>query len=211
MPLVAITHPWSNTVMILEGIVTTLGDGGLANVAPMGPRVEADMGRFVLRPFQTSTTFRNLKRQGEGVLHVTDDVLLFARAALGLDLDEPTRPADVVEGVILTRACRYHEFRVVQWDESEERASLLVETVAEGRLRDFFGFNRAKNAVIEAAVLATRANILPIADILDSFQRLAPVVEKTGGDSERLAFALLLDHVQALAQDTDQARETLEP
>ncbi len=42
------------------------------------------MRRFVLRPFRTSTTYRNLKAHGEGVLHITDDVLLLARTAIGL-------------------------------------------------------------------------------------------------------------------------------
>ena len=70
-------------VMILEGIVTTLGPEGLLNVAPMGPQVDDAMRRFVLRPYRTSTTYRNLKARGEGVLHVTDDVLLLARSAVG--------------------------------------------------------------------------------------------------------------------------------
>jgi hypothetical protein len=188
-------------VMILEGIVTTLGPDQQLNVAPMGPRVDEDMRRFTLRPFQTSTTFRNLARLGEGVLHVTDDVLLFARAALGLELDEPVRPADMVQGMILTHACRYHEFRVVVLDDREQRANITVETVAEGRFRDFFGFNRAKHAVIEAAVLATRTDFLPIAEILDDFRKLAAPVEKTGGDQERAAFRLLLDHVEKMARD----------
>ena len=29
----------------------------------------------MLRPFHTSTTYQNLKARGEGVFHVTDDVL----------------------------------------------------------------------------------------------------------------------------------------
>ncbi|HJT78949.1 MAG TPA: DUF447 domain-containing protein, partial [Gemmataceae bacterium] len=69
--------------MILEGIVTTLSPDGALNVAPMGPHVTPGMERFLLRPFPTSQTYRNLTAHGEGVLHVTDDVLLLARAALG--------------------------------------------------------------------------------------------------------------------------------
>ena len=42
-----------------------------------------NMARFVLRPFHTSTTYHNLKARGEGVLHVTDDVLLLAQTAIG--------------------------------------------------------------------------------------------------------------------------------
>src|SRR5262245_48426931 len=167
----------------------------------MGPRVGPDMRRFVLRPFQTSTTFRNLRDTGEGVLHVTDDVLLLARAAIGRDVREPHRPADRVRGCVLTNACRYYEFRVADLDDHEPRATLLAETVAEGRLRDFFGLNRAKHAVVEASILATRIGLLPPDEILAEFRRLSPLVEKTGGPPEREAFDLLLEHVR----EADQA------
>src|SRR5258708_7849122 len=46
--------------MILEGIVTTISPEGTINVAPMGPRVEPGMDRFVLRPFKTAQTYRHL-------------------------------------------------------------------------------------------------------------------------------------------------------
>ena len=62
--------------MILEGLVTTVDAYGEVNISPMGPRVDASMSRLVLRPYQTAKTYQNLKRVGEGVFHVTDDVLL---------------------------------------------------------------------------------------------------------------------------------------
>lgn len=185
--------------MILEGIVTTLGPDGVLNIAPMGPIVEPDMARFVLRPFRTSTTYRNLKAHGEGVLHVTDDVLLLARAAIGNDVQAPTRPASVVRGRVLTGACYYYEFKVNIFHDQEDRTTLQAETVASGRFRDFFGFNRAKHAVIEAAILATRTAFLPIPEILDEYRKLKTLVEKTGGEAEHAAFALLWEHVQAAA------------
>ncbi len=41
--------------MILEGIVTTLSLEGELNIAPMGPKLESDLGmrRFELRPYRT--------------------------------------------------------------------------------------------------------------------------------------------------------------
>lgn len=186
--------------MILEGIVTTLNRTGRLNVAPMGPVVDTEMRRFLLRPFRTSTTYANLKETGVGVLHVTDDVLLLARAAIGQPVSPATRPAKVVEGKILEDACRYFEFRVVETDDRSERATFVAETVAEGRLRDFFGLNRGKHAVVEAAILATRVGILPIQDILEDYRRLAPLVEKTGGDAEHEAFRLLTRYVENAVQ-----------
>src|SRR5262245_15945099 len=117
----------------------------------MGPNFDSElkMDRFVLRPYQSSTTYANLKARGEGVFHVTDDVLLLAQAAIGVAIDPPpvTRPAERVAGIILVGACRYYEFRVADLDDREERTTVVVETVAQGRLRDFLGFNRAKHAV----------------------------------------------------------------
>src|SRR4051794_8279835 len=97
--------------MILEGIVTTLSPDGRVNVAPMGPHVDPGLERFVLRPFRTAQTYRNLKAHGEGVLHVTDDVLLLARGALG-PVEPPFFPATCVHGFVLRDTCRYYEFRV---------------------------------------------------------------------------------------------------
>src|SRR5206468_3080836 len=97
-------------------------------------------------------------------------------------------------------ACRYYEFRVTGCDDRDERAALAAETVAEGRLRDFFGLNRAKHEVVEAAILATRTALLPLDEILAEYRKLAVLVEKTGGPAEHVAFGLLSQHVGALAR-----------
>jgi hypothetical protein len=187
--------------MILEGIVTTVSPEGALNVAPMGPHVGAGMERFLLRPFPTAQTYRNLKAHGEGVLHVTDDVLLLARAALGpVEPPPPVFAAACVRGWVLADACRYFEFRVRSLDESAPRVRVEAETVHAGRLRDFFGFNRAKHAVVEAAILATRTDFLPLDEIEAEYRKLLVVVDKTGGEQERQAFALLQQHVERVAR-----------
>lgn len=187
--------------MILEGIVTTVSPAGAVNVAPMGPIVDAAMRRFVLRPFHTAQTYRNLKAHGEGVLHVTDDVLLLAQAALGsVEPPPPLVPARHVRGFVLQDCCRYYEFRVSAIDDREERCRIEVEVIYAERVRDFFGFNRAKHAIIEAAILATRTAFLPLADVLAEYRKLAVIVAKTGGDQEKQAFAFLQTHVEQVAR-----------
>jgi len=187
--------------LILEGIVTTVDSHGTINIAPMGPDVGPEMDRFLLRPFRTSQTFQNLKTNGEGVLHVTDDVLLLAKAAIGGVEPLPALVrAKIIRGWILQDSCRYFEFRVKSMDESEERIRIEAEVVASERLRDFFGFNRAKHSVVEAAILATRTAFLPLDQIEAEYEKLAVLVEKTGGEQEHLAFALLQDHIAEVAQ-----------
>jgi uncharacterized protein len=188
--------------MILEGIVTTVSTEGDVNIAPMGPHVRLDpatgeLVRFVLRPFRTAQTYANLMAHGEGVLHVTDDVLLLARAALGaLDPPPVLRPALHVRGWVLADACRFHEFRVIAHDDQTERARFEAEVVHTSRLRDFFGFNRAKHAVVEAAILATRTALLPLDEIEADYRKLAVLVEKTGGPQELAAFAFLQEYLR---------------
>jgi uncharacterized protein len=168
--------------MILEGLITTTDAHGQPHLAPMGPTVTADMDSFLLRPFPTSNTYKNLLAHGEGVLHVTDDARMLAYAAVGkLNPMPPTRPAGVVRGFILTQACRYFEFRVRSIDTSAERVRIEADVVARGTLRDFFGFNRARHAVLEAAILATRFHLLPSTEIEAEFVKLAVIVDKTGG------------------------------
>jgi hypothetical protein len=182
--------------MILEGIVTTISPAGEVNIAPMGPTVRPDMQRFLLRPFPTAQTYNNLMRHGEGVLHVTDDVLLLARAAVGkVEPPPPLVAASRVRGFILAEACRYYEFRITSIDSNSQRVRMEAEVVHSGQLRDFFGFNRAKHAVVEAAILATRTAFLPGEEIELEYRRLRTIIEKTGGEQEHEAFAFLQRHV----------------
>jgi hypothetical protein len=188
--------------MILEGLVTTLAADGTVNLAPMGPRLYPPFTlepgtAFDLRPFATARTYTNLRGHPEGVLHVHDDVLLLARAAVGPVEPLPNLFAAVrVRGVVLAGACRAVEFRVVAVDDSGPRVTLRVEALHVHRLRDFFGFNRAMFAVLEAAILATRLHLLPRAEIEADYDRLAVLVQKTGGPREHEAFTLLRQHVR---------------
>ncbi len=190
---------------ILEGVVTTTGEDGTTNVSPMGPIVDEGIDTLVLRPYRTSTTYQNLKRTGVGVFHVTDDVELIARAAVDrLETEPEWIDCTAVEGRILAGACRWYAFRVAELDDRQERTEIVARVVDRGRLRDFFGFNRAKHAVLEAAILATRLDILPAEEIFTELERLAVLVEKTAGRQEQRAFDFLVEYVHAnLASKTD--------
>lgn len=183
--------------MILEGIVTTINGDGSLNIAPMGPMVLGDFEAFLLRPYQTSTTYENLKRDPCGVFHVVDDALLLARAAIDCWEELPaTFPASKVNGNVIEAACRWYEFEVESLDDKEPRTSIKVRVVHRGHIRDFFGWNRAKHAVLEAAILATRVHLLAESEIQEQMDKFRIPVEKTAGPAEREAFDLLSRYVQ---------------
>ncbi|HYO25788.1 MAG TPA: DUF447 domain-containing protein [Lacipirellulaceae bacterium] len=185
---------------IIEGLVATRDEAGNCHIAPMGPLVGAQFDRLWLRPFVTSSTYQNLRLRRAGVFHTTDDVEMLAAAAIGALRPLPAvTPAAAVEADVIVDACMWFAFEVESVDDSTERSTIAARVVDRGVLREFTGFNRAKHAVVEAAILATRVRILPAEQIIGELERLALPIQKTGSAAEVRAFAMLKDYVRAIA------------
>ncbi|MDA0832515.1 MAG: DUF447 family protein [Planctomycetota bacterium] len=182
--------------LILEGIVTTQNSEGVLNIAPMGPLVDEDLTSFTFRPFESSQTYQNLKRSRQGVFHVIDDVYLIAQGAIDRWLESPeTFSAETISGRVLSSACRWYEFEIVELRDESPRSTMTARVLHQGKRHDFWGFNRAKHAVLEAAILATRVHLLDPQELQSEFERLQLIVAKTAGPREAAAFALLLSYV----------------
>ncbi len=180
--------------MIIESILTSMDDAGAINFAPMG--VEWDEERIVLKPFLETTTFRNVSAAGAAVVNLTDDAMLFAQGAISSP-SYPAFPAEVVRGVVLEAACSWRELEVVSVDDTPPRSRIEARVVHRGFRREFVGFNRARHAVLEAAILATRTHLLPAEQIRAEFEKLRVIVDKTAGPRERDAMALLTGYVRS--------------
>jgi len=183
--------------MIVEGLLTTMNAESELNVAPMGPIVTGDYDSLLLRPFQSSTSYLNLQETRCGVFHVVDSVAVIAEAAIGRIRQQPAHePAAVVDGRVLLDCCRWFEFSVASIDSTHARSEITTKIVHRGHRRHFFGFNRARHAVIEAAILASRVHLLDRNDMLQQFATLRSAVLKTGGEAEIQAFDQLTQFVE---------------
>jgi hypothetical protein len=183
---------------VIETVVTTINPDGSVNCGAMG--VEWGEARIVIKPYRGTRTLRNLRATGVAVVNLTDDILLFSQAALG-DPQPPTRPAASVEGAVLDDACSWREVRVEAIDDDAERALVTAAVVARGTGREFLGLNRARHAVLEASILASRVRLLPADDIRAELRRLQPLVDKTAGPREREAMAYVSDHLRTAVGD----------
>lgn len=178
--------------MIIESILTTVDAAGQVNCAPMG--VEWGEEIIIIKPFQETTTYRNLLVNESAVVNLTDNVLLFAQSAIASPVFL-TRPAEMVAGVVLQDVCSWREVRVEAIDPSEPRARITTRVVWRGFAREFLGFNRARHAVLEAAILATRTHMLARDHLLAEFERLQVLVDKTAGPLEFEAMYLLTNYL----------------
>jgi hypothetical protein len=180
--------------VIIETIVTSMAADGSINFAPMG--VEWGEEVIVLKPFLETTTFRNLRESRAAVVNLTDDVMLFAQGAISSP-QFPWRPAAVVRGAVLEAACSWREIEVATIDDTPPRSRIEGRVVHTGFSREFLGFNRARHAVLEAAILATRTHLIPADEIREEYSRLQVVVDKTAGPRERDAMAFLTEYVRS--------------
>jgi hypothetical protein len=179
---------------IVETVTTTINPDGTVNCAAMGVEWGEDV--IVIKPFPSTRTLRNLRATGAAVVNLTDDILLFTQAALG-DPHPPTRPTAAIDGAVLADACSWREVTVEAIDAGGPRARVTTRVVARGTGREFLGFNRARHAVLEASIVASRARMLPAAEIRAELERLQVLVDKTAGPREREAMELVRRHVRA--------------
>ena len=180
--------------MIIESIVTSMNAEGDVNFAPMG--VEWGEAAIVLKPFLETTTFRNVRQTGVAVVNLTDDAMLLAQGAISSP-QFPWVPASVVRGAVLEAACSWRELEVVTIDDTPPRSRIEARVAHRGLRREFIGFNRAKHAVLEAAILATRTHLIPAEEIRAEYARLQLIVDKTAGPREREAMAMLTEYVRS--------------
>jgi hypothetical protein len=179
--------------VIVETIVTTVAEDGSVNCAPMG--VEWDDEVILLKPFLETATYRNVMATRAAVVNLTDDIRIFARAAISNPTYQ-TAPATVVRGVVLADCCSWREVKVRSIDSTPPRSRIETEVVYRGTRREFIGFNRARHAVLEAAIYATRLHLLPRAFIESELARLQVIVDKTAGPHEIEAMDLLTRHIR---------------
>jgi hypothetical protein len=192
----------SNGSLIIESIVTTVDAAGRVNVAPMG--VEWADEVIVLKPFLETATYRNLMVNRTAVVNLTDDVRIFARAAISSPVFS-TFPAQVVQGAVLEACCSWRELEVRDIDSTPPRSRITAAVVHRGTRREFIGFNRARHAVLETAIYATRLHLLARDFIEAELTRLQVIVDKTAGADEREAMTLLTEYIRSVPESGDRS------
>jgi uncharacterized protein len=184
--------------MIVETIVSTLDESGAPNFAPMGVILNEEF--ITVRPYRNTRTCRNLVASGYGVVNFSDDALAYVQCGL-YHAVLPNFPASTVAGVVYQETCSWQEMALVSRGGSDERAELQFRVLHKGRNKEFLGFCRARNAVIEATILASRLDFCDPDTMNQKLIQYGEIIEKTGGASEKQAFQLVQDFVKKRGSD----------
>ena len=179
--------------MIKEVIVTTRSLAGEPHIAPMGATVIE--GGYLLQPFRPSRTLDNLATTRIGVVNFTDDVRIFAGCVVGRRMNVDVRKASNIDCPRLSDALSHDEITVERVEDDPQRPKFFCRTFhSEGHTR-FEGLNRAKAAVLEAAVLVSRLSMLSDEKIDAEIAYLTIAVEKTAGPDELEAWGWMLEAI----------------
>jgi uncharacterized protein len=180
--------------MIRETIVTTMSASGEVHIAPFG--IIADGEGWIIAPFRPSVTIDNLRAVPFAVANYTDDVRIFAGCLTGRR-DWPTVASNEVPVPRLAAALAHSELAVTAVTEDAQRPRFHCRVAHLASHAPFEGFNRAKAAVVEAAILVSRLDLLPRDKIEQEMAFLATAVSKTAGPAEQQAWNWLVERVRA--------------
>ena len=177
-------------------VVTRRADGG-AHVAPMGVQaltLSDGAEGVLLQPFRPSATLENLQRWPYATLNHVDDVRLFAGCLTGRR-DWPMSNAERIACARLECALAHEELEVERVEDDPRRPRFVLRLLARASHAPFLGFNRAKAAVIEAAILVSRLQMLPPEKVARELEYLRIAIDKTAGAEEREAWGWLMEAV----------------
>lgn len=185
--------------MILEIIVTTLNEDGSTHIAPMGIREE--QGLVIIAPFKPSATLENIQRNKSATVNRIDDVRIFAGCLTGRK-DWPLIETDKIEGYRLEAALSHVELELESFEDDEIRPRFYLKPVYEVTHSPFKGFNRAQSAVLEAAILVSRLNMLSDEKINQELEYLMIAIDKTAGKNEKIAWQWLMEKIETYREKT---------
>lgn len=171
---------------IVEAVVTTKGPNDRWNVAALGLH-EGDP--VTARTWGETRTRQNFEREAAGIIHFTEDPVLFVEAALSIvERDDPVLSEAAAWVSVDVEHCAAGTTGGTDWAEWS-----LTPRQAEIRRRGVPTINRGSNAVVEATVAASRLDVEAYStpELLDRLAYYWDVVERCGSERDRDAFRRL--------------------
>ena len=175
--------------MIQEVIVTTQNLAGTTHIAPMG--IHVNPGEFIILPFHPSTTLDNILASKVAVINYCDDVRIFAGCLTGRK-SWPLQAAEKITGQVLQNSLAHCEVELISIEADEIRPKLFCRELHSVNHAPFTGFNRAQYSVLEAAILLSRLDRLPLEKIRTELAYLTIGIDKTAGPRELEAWGWLM-------------------
>lgn len=177
---------------INEVIVTTKSIDDQPNAAPIG--LIRRNGRLTVRVYNESHTCTNIKDTGLLAVNIIDDPVVFVQSALE-DLDkEKFEFIETGTGInfpVLASSYGWVIFKAEIKEGDIATTAELQFITGNVKSMGIRPINRGFNAVIEAAIYATRYKVFNDETFLSKIKSYKGIINKCGGRSEKEAYGLI--------------------
>ena len=184
---------------VRETLVTTKNRDQSIKVSPLG--VYIDNKILKLKPFKPSKSLENIIRNGSGVINYVDDVRIFASCITNRKIQINFEKVSKIDCSRIKNAISHTEFIVKDILDHNERPTIVCNPINEETHKMFYGFNRAKSAIIELCILVSRLGIIEDNKIKNEIEYLKIAIEKTAGQNEYEAWYWLIEHIKNYKED----------
>lgn len=180
--------------VITEAVLTTVNSNKTPHFAAVGIKLTADRAEFYL--YKSSKTAENLINTKKGVINITDSALHIVKSALAEPDFEVKKTADT-GCFYLKDSCRYLEFNYAEAVDKKEKYFIRADIISRKNLREYRGFNRASNLLVEAAVMASRIGISCRREEVKNFlEKKRRIIIKTAGEDEIKCYNFLKKYLK---------------
>ncbi|MCD4841304.1 MAG: DUF447 family protein [Methanosarcinales archaeon] len=177
---------------INEVIVTTKSIDDRPNAAPIG--LIRHSGKLTARVYNESHTCTNIKDTGLLAVNIVDDPVVFVQSALE-DLDkEKFEFIETGTGInfpVLASSYGWVIFKAEITEGDIATTAELQFITGNVKSMGIRPINRGFNAVIEAAIYATRYKVFNDETFLSKIKSYKDIINKCGGRSEKEAYRLI--------------------
>tara|TARA_E500000331_G_scaffold268392_1_gene259745 strand:+ start:361 stop:915 length:555 start_codon:yes stop_codon:yes gene_type:complete len=178
--------------MIFETIISTINEKGNVNFAPFG--VKRKNNFIFISPYIPSTTLNNLIKSKQATINYIDDSAFFVNCIIGKKKFQKKK-CNKIQGYFLKEALAHDEVLVESMTEDKLRPTFKCRIIEKVNHKRFEGYNRARNSLIEACILASRVKILEKKKILDELNSLTSSIIKTAGIGEKKSWNLIKNYI----------------
>ncbi len=191
---------------VRETIVTTKNIDDTIKVSPLGIYIENNI--LKIRPFKPSISLENILRNGSGVINYIDDVRIFASCIVKKNIKINFLKTKHIDCSSIKGAISHTEFIVEHIEHDNLRPTITCKPVNEEIHKMYYGMNRAKSAVLELCILASRLGIIEDKKIQNEIKYLQIAINKTAGDNELEAWTWLINYINKYRENIENVKNT---
>ncbi len=178
--------------MIIETIVSTINVNGEVNFSPFG--IIKKKNDIFISPYIPSKTLLNLESTKQAVINYTDNSSFFVDCIIG-NKNFKKKKCKNFDGFFLEGCSLYEEVVVKKIIKDEIRPTFECRILKTINLKKYEGHNRAKSAIIEACILASRIKLLEKEKIFKELDYLKIAVQKTAGLIEKRSWKKIWKYI----------------